>query len=80
MPENSHEYLSSALHALSPDGGVIHYYRHVFACGKMEALNKVNSEISEIIGNDWTFISSRVVREIGPRWFEVVVDFWTQLN
>ena len=46
----------------------------------MEALDKVNSEISEIIGDDWKFISSRVVREIGPRWFEVVVDFWAQMT
>jgi len=80
LPESSNSHLYSALNALSPNGGVVHYYRHVFARGRDEALDKVNSEISEIIGHQWKFISSRIVREIGPRWFEVVVDFWARMN
>lgn len=75
LPEDSHRYLEDALRYLKPNDGTVHYYRHIRAPSRISAVEVASSEVSEIIGSKWDLQSNRIVREVGPRWFEVVLDF-----
>ena len=74
LPEQSLEYLDSAVSALTPQGGIIHLYTHLHAdkdengVAKAEqlALSKLNASAEVITG--------RVVKEVGPRWRQIVLD------
>jgi len=73
LPERSDEFLESAIQA-TKNNGVIHYYSHIHADRKRDApklseqhylkLAKVKSEI----------INSKIVRAVGPRYYQTVVD------
>jgi tRNA (guanine37-N1)-methyltransferase len=77
LPEKAFEYLDYALTALKPTGGKIHYYDFVHAEKGVDPIKEVEKKVSEKLGNinvnfECTF--GRVVRPIGPRWFQVVLD------
>jgi tRNA (guanine37-N1)-methyltransferase len=77
LPEKAFEYIDYALTALKPTGGKIHYYDFVHAEKGVDPINEVKKKVSEKLGNinvnfECTF--GRVVRPIGPRWFQVVLD------
>jgi len=73
LPERSDEFLESAI-ATTKNKGIIHYYSHIHADRKQDApklseqhylkLTKVKSEI----------INSKIVRAVGPRYYQTVVD------
>ena len=73
LPERSDEFLADAVEATA-DGGTIHYYAHVHADKKagapaeaerrFRAASPVRAEVSH----------SRVVRAVGPRYYQAVVD------
>ena len=73
LPERSDEFLADAAEATA-DGGTIHYYAHVHADKKagapaeaerrFRAASPVRAEVSH----------SRVVRAVGPRYYQAVVD------
>lgn len=73
LPERSDEFLADAVGATA-DGGTIHYYAHVHADKKsgapaeaerrFRAASPVRAEVSH----------SRVVRAVGPRYYQAVVD------
>ena len=73
LPERSDEFLESAINA-TKSGGVIHYYSHIHADKKSNA-GKLSEEHylqatpvkSEILG-------SKIVRAVGPRYYQTVVD------
>ena len=73
LPERSDEFLESAT-STTKDGGIIHYYSHIHADKKIDAgklseehylkTTKVKSEI----------LDSKIVRAVGPRYYQTVVD------
>ena len=73
LPERSDEFLEYAILA-TKNNGIIHYYAHIHADKKQDApklselhyleITKVNSEI----------LNSKIVRAIGPRYYQTVVD------
>ena len=79
LPERSDEFLNTAISSLKKNG-VIHYYSHIHAEKKQDApklseehflnINKIQAEI----------LDSRVVRPVGPRFYQTVVDIKIQRN
>ena len=79
LPERSDEFLDTAISSLKKNG-VIHYYSHIHAEKKQDApklseehflnINKIQAEI----------LDSRVVRPVGPRFYQTVVDIKIQRN
>ena len=79
LPERSDEFLDTAISSLKRNG-VIHYYSHIHAEKKQDApklsedhflnINKIQAEI----------LDSRVVRPVGPRFYQTVVDIKIQRN
>ena len=70
-PSRADRYLGAAL-LLVADGGVIHYYRHISAEDFDQAKSAILHELREVQG--LRSIVVRKVREVGPRWLEVVAD------
>lgn len=74
LPEKSSEYLDIAAQALSRRKGMIHYYCHIFSNTGEDSLEKAKTSISNQLGASCQITSARIVREVGPRWSQVVVD------
>jgi tRNA (guanine37-N1)-methyltransferase len=77
LPEKAHEYVDCAVEALRDRGGIIHYFAHVKALGKKYALEQNLLDVKSAFSNYDTEIQfSRVVREVGPRVYQVVTDIY----
>jgi len=76
-PSKADRYIGAAL-SLVADGGVIHYYRHLSATDFEEAKSGIMHELREVQG--LTSVEVRKVREVGPRWLEVVADLQVSRN
>jgi tRNA (guanine37-N1)-methyltransferase len=71
-PSQADRFLSTALE-LAKKGGTIHYYRHVLGRDDEEAFSGLARELSEALPRRSRY-SVRKVREVGPRWLELVAD------
>jgi len=71
-PSRSDKFLSAAVALVKP-GGFIHYYRHISGYDLEEAERELDRELGEILGTGAKF-KARKVREIGPRYLELVAD------
>ena len=71
-PSRSDRFLPVAAKMTKP-GGFIHYYRHLSGYDLAEAERELAIEIGEILGREARF-RTRKVREIGPRYLELVAD------
>jgi tRNA (guanine37-N1)-methyltransferase len=71
-PSQSDRFLPAAIEMVKP-GGWIHYYRHVSGYDLAEAEEELSRELRGMIGEGAKF-SGRKVREIGPRYIELVAD------
>jgi tRNA (guanine37-N1)-methyltransferase len=73
-PERSIEYFPYAVKALREEGGVIHLYLHVKSAPIDETINEVLPEL--VLPHNFKISSTRgkVVREVGPRIVQVVLD------
>ena len=79
LPERSDEFLDSAILSLKKNG-ILHYYSHIHADRKQYApklseehflkTSKINSKI----------LNSKIVRPVGPRFYQTVVDATIQKN
>ncbi|MFQ5920739.1 MAG: class I SAM-dependent methyltransferase family protein [Nitrososphaerales archaeon] len=74
LPERASEYLEHAVAALKDEGGIIHYFTHVGSDSKKEAGNACAREVAGIIKARYELKDARVVREVGPRFYQVVAD------
>jgi len=77
LPEKAYEYLEYALAALKPDGGAIHYYDFVHAGKDENPVDKIRRKVAgrlKELGADFDLTFGRIVRTVGPRWFQIVVD------
>jgi tRNA (guanine37-N1)-methyltransferase len=73
LPEKAVDYLDAALMALKPKG-VIHYYTHVHASKDEDPIEKAKGEIKEKLKSNYELLEARIVREVGPRWNQLVLD------
>jgi tRNA (guanine37-N1)-methyltransferase len=79
LPEKAYEYLDSALFALKPSGGWIHYYDFVHAGKDEEPVEKVRDKVAANLSElkmNYDVPFGRVVRATGPNWYQVVLDIF----
>ncbi|WP_420546578.1 class I SAM-dependent methyltransferase [Nitrosopumilus sp.] len=73
LPERSDEFLDDAIKT-TKDGGIIHYYAHVHADKKSEAGKITEEHYSNITTVKSEILGSKIVRAVGPRYYQTVVD------
>jgi len=79
LPELAMKYLPAAVNALR-DSGIIHVYDFITAESKKEAIEGVSLRYSnalEELGRRHEVLFGRVVRSVGPRYYQVVLDLRT---
>jgi tRNA (guanine37-N1)-methyltransferase len=77
LPELAIEYLPYAVLALKKDGGWIHLYAFEHATGKEDPVEKTKERVAQKLGSVGVacgFGCARVVRSVGPNWYQTVVD------
>ena len=73
LPERSDEFLSSAISA-TKNNGIIHYYSHIHSDVKTQASKLSEEHFQEIIPIKTKITVSKIVRAVGPRYYQTVVD------
>lgn len=73
LPERSDEFLDSAISAAKKNG-IIHYYSHIHADKKTLAPKLSEKHFLEITPVKSEILYSRLVRAVGPRYYQTVVD------
>ena len=73
LPERSDEFLESAINA-TKSGGIIHYYSHIHTDKKANAGKLSEEHYLEVTPVRSKIIGSKIVRAIGPRYYQTVVD------
>jgi len=73
LPERSDEFLNSAILA-TKNNGVIHYYSHIHADKKSLAAKLSEKHYLEITPIKSKILKSKIVRAVGPRYYQTVVD------
>jgi tRNA (guanine37-N1)-methyltransferase len=74
LPEYAKEYISDAILALK-DHGIIHYFTHIHADNKLDAINRSKDEMIYIMQDyKYSVINAKVVRAVGPRLYQLVLD------
>jgi tRNA (guanine37-N1)-methyltransferase len=79
LPERSDEFLDIAISSLRKNG-VIHYYSHIHAEKKQDAAKLSEEHFLNINKIQAKIMTSRVVRPVGPRFYQTVVDVKIQKN
>ncbi|MBS7625256.1 class I SAM-dependent methyltransferase family protein, partial [Candidatus Bathyarchaeota archaeon] len=77
LPEKAYEYLDYALAALKADGGIIHYYDFEHAKRGENPIAKLANKVSGkllTLKIDFEIQHARIVRSVGPRWYQIVLD------
>jgi tRNA (guanine37-N1)-methyltransferase len=75
LPEKAKEFVDFAVMALKENGGTVHYFAHVKAPSKKLALDNAAVDVKHaFINHDYKIVSTRVVREVGPRLYQTVSD------
>ncbi|MBM3895889.1 MAG: class I SAM-dependent methyltransferase family protein [Thaumarchaeota archaeon] len=73
LPERSDEFLDSAI-AAAKKNAIIHYYSHIHADKKTLAPKLLEKHFLEIAPVKSEILYSRMVRAVGPRYYQTVVD------
>jgi tRNA (guanine37-N1)-methyltransferase len=73
LPEKSDEFLNSAILA-TKNNGIIHYYSHIHADKKLDAPKLSEQHYLKITPVKSTILGSKIVRPVGPRFYQTVVD------
>ena len=73
LPERSDEFLNSAISS-TKNNGIIHYYSHIHADEKSNAAKFSEKHYSEITPVKSKILDSKIVRAVGPRYYQTVVD------
>ena len=73
LPEKSDEFLDIAALAVK-NNGIIHYYSHIHADKKQDAPKLSEQHYLTIAKNRSEILNSRIVRPVGPRFYQTVVD------
>jgi tRNA (guanine37-N1)-methyltransferase len=73
LPERSDEFLNSAISA-TKNNGIIHYYSHIHGDEKSQAAKLSEQHYQEITPVKSKILNSKIVRAVGPRYYQTVVD------
>lgn len=73
LPEKSDDFLNSAIKT-TKDGGIIHYYSHIHADKKEDAGKLSEKHYLEVTPVKSEILTSKIVRPVGPRYYQTVVD------
>jgi len=79
LPELSLEYLPYALLSLKPSGGCIHYFDFQHATKDEDPVETSCQKITKCLddlGVTYNIGFSRVIRSIGPHWYQTVLDIY----
>ena len=79
LPERSDEFLDSAISSLKTNG-IIHYYSHIHADKKQDAAKLSEVHFLKTNATHSKILNSKIVRPIGPRFYQTVVDAAIQKN
>ena len=79
LPERSDEFLDSAISSLKTNG-IIHYYSHIHADKKQDAAKLSENHFLKTNTIHSKILNSKIVRPIGPRFYQTVVDAAIQKN
>jgi tRNA (guanine37-N1)-methyltransferase len=75
LPESAIEYVDVACQALRSEGGIMHYYEFAEGLNAVDAAKRHLMEAVNRTGRNITgFLSARIVREVAPFKWQVVVD------
>jgi tRNA (guanine37-N1)-methyltransferase len=77
LPERAYEYLGSALSALKPQCGWVHYYAFEHAEKGENPVEKVKTKVLENMQRqtaNFELSLGRIVRQTGPNWYQVAID------
>jgi len=73
LPERAKEYLEYAVMALK-NKGMVHYFTHVHSDSRKDVHKACANELKEVMKVRYDVKETRVVREVGPRFYQVVAD------
>jgi tRNA (guanine37-N1)-methyltransferase len=76
LPEKASEYLDAAIEASKLGNSWLHYYEHVHIQSG-DPVETVKDRLSQLLrdrGIAHEFSAGRIVRDVGPRWYQVVID------
>lgn len=73
LPERSDEFWDTAVLA-TKNHGIIHYYSHIHSDRKQDASKLSEDHLLEISNINSKILSSKIVRPVGPRYYQTVVD------
>lgn len=73
LPERSDEFLESAIKA-TKSGGIIHYYSHQHADKRQDAVELSKQHFLQVTSVKSEIIGGRMVRPVGPHYYQTVVD------
>jgi len=73
LPERSDDFLDAAIKT-TKDGGIIHYYSHIHANKKADAGKLSENHYLEVTPVKSEILTSKIVRPVGPRYYQTVVD------
>ena len=79
LPERSDEFLDSAISCLKTNG-ILHYYSHIHADKKQDAAKLSEKHFLETNNIKSKILNSKIVRPVGPRFYQTVVDVNIQKN
>jgi len=73
LPEKSDEFLDAAIKAAKKNG-IIHYYCHIHGDKKNEVGRIAKEHFLEVMKIKTEVLGSKIVRPVGPRFYQAVVD------
>jgi tRNA (guanine37-N1)-methyltransferase len=75
LPEKAREFIEPAISSLVNNKGFVHYFAHVGAENKKKAIQNALADTTESFRDfNHTIRNIRVVREVGPRFYQIVAD------
>jgi len=77
LPERAIKFLDTALIALKPNGGHIHYQDFVHASTQEDPVQESTEKLIKKMNDfnqDYEIFNARVIRDVGPNWYHVGID------
>ncbi len=77
LPERAIEFIDTALIALKPKGGHIHYQDFVHASSEEDPIEESTEKLIKKMKEfnpDYEIYNARVIRDVGPNWYHVGID------
>jgi len=73
LPERSDEFLDAAIMA-SKEKSILHYYCHIHLDKKSSVMDEASKHFLSVMRVKSEILGTRIVRPVGPRFYQVVVD------